>query len=59
MKAAARRVLLPLVLVCMAVVFSLGISAQTLDVGIPVEEYPELFIGRTCLPMGRARSRCS
>ncbi|MBQ8276500.1 MAG: immune inhibitor A [Clostridia bacterium] len=36
-------------------VFSVGVSAQEIDVGIPVEEYPELFMGRTMPTHGEGK----
>ena len=55
MKTILRRILLPLLLVLLAAALTVGISAQELDLGIPVEERPELFFGRTMPTHGEGK----
>ena len=55
MKTLSRRILLSLIPVFLAVAFCLGISAKELDVGIPVEEYPGLFMGQTMPTHGEGK----
>lgn len=55
MKAVTRRIIISVVLVLMTFALCVGISAKELDVGIPVEEYPELFMDRTMPTHGEGR----
>ena len=55
MKIVLKQIILPVVLILIVVVFSVGVSAQELNVGIPVEEYPELFLGRTMPTHGEGK----
>ncbi len=48
-------ILLPIIVIIMAVAFSTSLSAEEIDVGIPVEEHPELFIGRTMPTHGEGK----
>ena len=55
MKIVLKQIILPVVLILIVVAFSVGVSAQELNVGIPVEEYPELFLGRTMPTQGEGK----
>ena len=55
MKTVSRFVILFLVMALFAAVFCLENAAQELDVGIPVEEHPELFLGRTMPTHGEGK----
>ncbi|MBQ8276752.1 MAG: immune inhibitor A [Clostridia bacterium] len=55
MKTVSKHIFLPLILVLLAAVLTVSISAQELDVGIPVEEYPELFLERTMPTHGEGK----
>jgi len=55
MKTVSKRILIPFMLLLLALVLSTCISARELDVGIPVEEYPELFVQRTMPTHGNGK----
>ena len=55
MKTALKSFIVAIVLIILTSSLSVGISASELNIGIPVEKHPELFIGRTMPTHGEGK----